>query len=437
MTTYYVRKSGNDTTGNGSTGMPWLTIAKAVATISNAGGHTVNIGTGTYAEDNGSGLFNISRNFTAACTFQTETGLQDVIITGASSAASNVTLGQFGNPCNNINFLNLTFGCWTTTNTFAAKLVHASYLNFTTCLFIASGTAICFLFQQTSDTGNSDSISFTSCAASQTGSSAATGWQVQGRSDDFTRLTNVTLTNCSANMVGQALLIQNCLTGISVVGGSYISSGSYGMQIGADGGFRTAAIDVTCSISGAYVSNTGGNGHALIVGGHADSVTITNCHIFGSYLYGIILKECTNCTVQYNVIMATGTSGIAVYYRGSTGNSVKNNIIIKSASGAQAIYENSGNTGNKCQNNIFQHNTVVCAGGAPLFGGWDSSTDNGGSVVDNNRYYATSWGSIRGTSISSLETLQAAWVGYSNPLNDANSGAEVYLPQGVSRGRGQ
>lgn len=46
--TYYVTKAGNDTTGDGSVGTPWLTITKAAATV--ASGDTVMIGDGDYNE---------------------------------------------------------------------------------------------------------------------------------------------------------------------------------------------------------------------------------------------------------------------------------------------------------------------------------------------------------------------------------------------------
>jgi len=47
MATYYVRTTGNDTTGDGSTGTPWATPGKAVA-AGLAAGDVVNIGPGTY-----------------------------------------------------------------------------------------------------------------------------------------------------------------------------------------------------------------------------------------------------------------------------------------------------------------------------------------------------------------------------------------------------
>lgn len=53
---YFVTKSGNDTTGDGSQSLPFLTIQKAVDTIKAAGGGgTTYVGSGIFDEDNGSG----------------------------------------------------------------------------------------------------------------------------------------------------------------------------------------------------------------------------------------------------------------------------------------------------------------------------------------------------------------------------------------------
>jgi len=48
MATYYVATTGNDTTGNGSAGTPWLTLTKAESSASD--GDTVNVGAGIFQE---------------------------------------------------------------------------------------------------------------------------------------------------------------------------------------------------------------------------------------------------------------------------------------------------------------------------------------------------------------------------------------------------
>lgn len=51
VNTFYVRKTGNDSTGDGSTGSPWLTVTHALANRwYDAGGETIIVGPGVYAE---------------------------------------------------------------------------------------------------------------------------------------------------------------------------------------------------------------------------------------------------------------------------------------------------------------------------------------------------------------------------------------------------
>lgn len=50
MATYYVRTTGNDSTGTGATGAPWKTIQYALTHASALGGDTIKVGSGTYTE---------------------------------------------------------------------------------------------------------------------------------------------------------------------------------------------------------------------------------------------------------------------------------------------------------------------------------------------------------------------------------------------------
>lgn len=118
MTTYFVRKTGNDTTGDGlSAGTAWLTINKAHDTISIGGGHTVDIGAGTFAENSGSGFLLLDRKFSAEVIFQ-GAGTGSTILTGASgtdvlrsnaTGTANVTFKDMAiNPLSGGKVFNLT-----------------------------------------------------------------------------------------------------------------------------------------------------------------------------------------------------------------------------------------------------------------------------------------------------------------------------------------
>ena len=77
MATYYIATTGNDTTGNGSSGNPWATISKAFT--SSADGDTIVCAAGTYTW--------VSQNFSTGRTVQGATlsnGLPTTIFDGGS-----------------------------------------------------------------------------------------------------------------------------------------------------------------------------------------------------------------------------------------------------------------------------------------------------------------------------------------------------------------
>lgn len=82
----HVAKTGDDSTGDGSEGNPYLTISKAWDSASTSGGITVWIHEGTYAENNGSGYFlKTAKAFTSEIVFRAVPG-EKVIWTNASGA---------------------------------------------------------------------------------------------------------------------------------------------------------------------------------------------------------------------------------------------------------------------------------------------------------------------------------------------------------------
>jgi len=73
MTDYYIATTGNDTTGNGSSGTPWKTFTKAM-TVAGAG-DTINAADGLYSEDTeGNGYWVISKNLADWLTIQPTNG---------------------------------------------------------------------------------------------------------------------------------------------------------------------------------------------------------------------------------------------------------------------------------------------------------------------------------------------------------------------------
>lgn len=435
MGTYYVRKTGHDDTGDGSTGNPWLTLGKAIATITIGGGHTIIMGDGTYAEG-GAGIFYIDRAFASLVTVQSESAdPTKVLITGNSDANWNTVIGSWGAPCTNMTFTNLTFTSRLGTNLSPVRFMHGSNSTFNNCLFVAIGSESygCFCIYLTSDTGNSAGLYLNSCAASCTGAGSVTGFSCAGDSlANMARLSDVVLTDCYTHIKGTAIVCNN-LQGFQIVRGTYISDTSYAGQIGTDNGHVGDTINVTGTIDGATFTNLGGNGHGLLVGAHCDAVTVKHCTVSG-VSHGIVIKECTNCVVQYNHVNQVGNA-TGIYFRGSNSNTVQYNEVRRTGSGATVglITLAAGNTGNKCASNIFTYNRLWEQAGGPLFD-WQTAGDNGGNVCDYNKYrvYAPStWGNVRGTSINGLPALQTAWAGYGDGSNDSHSGPwpdGIFLP---------
>lgn len=116
MPTFYVTKAGNDTTGDGSVGNPYLTMAKAETVASD--GDTINVGAGTYEASHtlakqiayvgaGIGLTILRANNASRCIYLNSTKVKSLTgftIDGLSSGSTPASLveGAVGN-------LNTTF----------------------------------------------------------------------------------------------------------------------------------------------------------------------------------------------------------------------------------------------------------------------------------------------------------------------------------------
>ena len=414
MTSYYVRKNGNDTTGNGSSAAPWLTVAKGVIGIGAAGGpHTLNIGAGAYAENSSGGYLTFQDNYATPRVIQSESGnADDVQIYGASNATYNFFLGASGSLSNNITFQNLTFINRAATNTYIFRFVNTALTTFTNCKFLNSGNVPALYFAK-SGASTIAGVTFNNCIVTSLGAGIVANDAANGTQD-------LTINNCVVSGVGAAASFNSC-TNININGGSYTSTTNYGLVYGADGGNISTAITCTGSIKNATIQSNGGTGHTLLIAGHADSIEVSGCTIIGN-VYTLILKECSNCNVHDNTIVQNfvNATSLGVYFKGSTGNTVTRNKITKSTTGAAAVYAAPGDTGHKCQNNIFTYNTVICTGTAALFS-WPVAADDGGLVCDYNKYRAGTWGAVLGTTVTDMPSLRAAWAGYGDGSNDSHS----------------
>lgn len=440
MTNYYVRKDGNDTTGDGSTGAPWLTLSKALTTVSIAGGHTIYIGAGTYAENMSyTNSVYCSRAFAAPVTLRSESGNRaDVIVTGAGATytmfyednAANVywadvtiqgtgTPGQgtvrFQGACSAAGFTNCAIYTHNATGGIYAANAKAVVVTLTDCLI-----------ERRSDL----SVDTRAIYARPTGGGTVT----------------LTLTNCT--MSGNNYVGVYCLAGdgssavhVTIDGGTYtatgvFATGAYAIQVqggtcaisnitasrdatpcvvlGSDG---SSALVTTGTVSNCTISSE--TSHSLLIGYNA-AIVVSGCTITGGD-YGVVVKmndgtQLTDCTIS-------GGSIATVFFKGAL-NAKLVNSRVSNAAGALVLVQ-VGDSAQKCQNLLVERNTLLGSGSAAIFNWAGGSGDAGGGVCDYNTYRPQGsglFGSVYGTAgLTSMSRLRNAWLTYDVPSNDSHS----------------
>jgi hypothetical protein len=359
---YYVSKSGNDTTGDGTKPNPWLTISKALTTVPIAGGCYILVGAGTYAENTvGLGYLRIGRVFTNPVTVESESRARDVIIRGSASATYSI---HFELTTAKLKFKNIDFTPQTITRAIVLmRGENVTDVTFDNCKFPAQN--------------NEKAIEIY----------PAIGKVISG----------VSLTNCE----------------ITTPAGS---TSSFGMMIGDDGLATGSVVNLT--ISGCTIT---GINHCILLGGSVNGATLTGNIITGQSSYGIVVKECTGVAISNNVI--AGGTNATLYFKAANNSSATNNQLTNSAGGV-ALRAAQGDTGNKFGNLTFTGNHLTATGASPIYAWAGDVGDSGGCVVDYNEYTpgAAGFGAVRAdANVLSLAELQAAWTGYGDGSNDSHS----------------
>ncbi len=461
MTTYYVRTGGNDATGDGSTGNPWASIKKAIATVSD-GGHTILVGNGTYAENDG-GSLSIKRVLTSYLTIAPELGSSGAVtITTTSgtiptfiSAAAAYYKFQYltfttiagansafriNNAADHIAFENCTFtpvdGAIGTIYCVDGSTWNVSAVSFTNCILNkpavgASHAALQLTFSSTgvctgmafvgctingvfqiASLSNADFISFTNCVMD-----AATDIGIIAASSPDT----VTLTNCTVS-AEKSCIFCNGGTNWVVTGGTYTTRGAFAtLTFGKDdftGGLTTRATLTDVQV----IHSTSVVGHAIMMGDGCDTCVLDRVAVRQAYDYAMVIKENTNIEIK-NCDLTSGTLG-ALYFKAAVSANAHHNLLRTGLAGV-GFRMAAGDSGNKCQNWTLANNTILATPGgsaqAYVIGG--NTDDLGGGVVDYNVYAVNGvYGNVRGTTpIATLAALRAAWAGYGTGLNDLHS----------------
>lgn len=414
LTFKYVRTTGNDTTGDGSTGNAWLTISKALATV--AAGNVVVVGSGTYVENTSSyGYFNPSQAFASDVIIESESGVaSDVVIKGTSGT----TATQFDSAGSHFHFRDVTFASTAATTTTVIRLARVTDLTFTRCAIVIDGTTGARTGVNIATSNGTQSIArikFDTCTWSQTGAQTCKGIASAG----FNTIDDVQLLNCTV-LVGWGTNL-TVGTNIVITGGNYAGVGGAGVIVGADADSST--LTVTATITGATISSA--SAHGLIVGTGVTSCTITGCTIAGGD-YGVVIKECSGVTFGSLAGPNTITSGTsaALYFKAANGCTATRNIINNSNGDGVYVLKNASNN-HTCGTLTLTYNTITTAGAKKTFNWGDATNDTGGCVCDYNTYHpngTAKLGIVRGDAdVQNLTELQAAWVDYDVTTNDANS----------------
>lgn len=369
FTKWYVRKNGNDTTGNGSSATPWLTVSKALATISTAANQVLLIGDGVYTENTGGNHYLlIQKVFASFLTIQGENGAtSNVTITGETSTTYQTRIDG----CSHLRFKYIKFDSNVDMLSGSTGTVHCSgstnsYIEFINCTLIWRSHAVNATWAMISDissTTNFNNFLFDTCTFTQTGTSIQSGSAAIrfSKGSGTPTLDTITIRNCLANVTGIPIYI-NGVTNLTIDGGSFISDSQYGTIIGIDGpGGKTSTGKI---INSPYFQST--SGHALLIGSGATNFTVSAPAVRGGN-QGLVVKlndstVITNPTITSN---PDGSTLNALYFKGATNASVTGANVTNSAGNVLKIGIDSG-TSTKCQNISVTHCNISGTGTAGL-----------------------------------------------------------------------
>ncbi len=409
MATYYIDwNSGNDTTGDGSIGLPWKTFSKAI--LSTTGGDNVKAVAGTYEENtDATGYWAVvGKVYASECIFESASGLDDVIVKGASGAYNTLIRGDTRNlTLKHIQFANRAAGqgCLEIRDTTNIKL--------DLCTAISA------------DAGNLIYVvpSVGPCTGLTISGGTYRNTKVGGAGIFFNGLSaavnNLTLQNAAVVSYGDPIKLRGNFANflISANVSRDIADGSKAIQIGADAAVAEGTL--TGTVTGNSIS-ANKLGHGLLIGAGCSNVTVSDNKVDGG-LWGIVVKENAGTILTGNYSHCR--SGPALYFKAATGASATGNCLV--ATGGYAVQVGVGDTGNKCGTITLTDNDLIAFLTGRIFNWATASGDNGGCVVDRNKYHllgSGDFGAVRGdAAVATMAELRAAWAGYDITTNDIYS----------------
>ena len=421
MAEIYVRTTGNDTTGDGSTGAPYATIKKALSVA--AAGDQIIIGTGTYAEDSGAGALSLGINPANYVYLSPESGaLGDVVITGASGSYALLVAA-----CSFLHFKNLVFRSQSASVSGVARFLGANFnnLRWVNCRFEVIGsssqTNSAVVSAWTSGSFTVSKVAFIGCEIREIGPYPVAGFNLDNQTGT---VSDIQILKCKAHL-GYFPARLKGITDIQIDGADFVAfspsvSGTC-LQLGEDA--ATGANVTGKVLNSSFIAMTG---HGAVIGAGCSDVHFDSNTVVGgsntSNGQGLVVKNATGGRVTNNTIMGGYLS--TLYLKACSGVLFEGNKVYNrySTSSALKLAVNSENA-SKASRNTIRMNEFYANVGSLI--SWDNSSgDGGGNECDQNVYNAAgsaTWGSVRGMTISSLADLKAAWSSYDRPGNDQNS----------------
>lgn len=477
----YISTTGDDTTGDGSSGNPWKTFTKAMSMA--VAGDTIYAEDGVYPEDTGgAGYWSISKNVADWITIQPTNGAAGDVTVRATSGTIQNTL--IAGTTSHLRFKWIKFGVLTGTRYCFRINTTTSYVAFENCTFIHDTNYENFYHAASASVTD---ITFIGCTFTAVGTQASIVLSPGGGNPcTFTFVdctftasqhmclrvlapATVTLVNCALSVTGGTQVCVYFTGGSTLVmtGGSITSAGGSGIRsdnasnvitlinvtvtqtsandaVSLNGGTVTLSgcivyqsanakcicfgVDAasggnatTVSVTGGVAIKTSGTNHAVMVGngatGTIDGIVIPE----PSGDYGMVVKENTGVTIQ-NCHITSGS--VAAFYIKAADNAIVYNNEFIGQGGGVCFQIAIGDTGNTASGCTITYNRMTATETSDIFA-WNTTGDGGNNENDYNKYRDVSsgdYGLVRGTNdIKTLTALQAAWTGYTNPNNDQNS----------------
>lgn len=421
MAIIYVRTTGNDTTGNGTTLTPYATLVKALTVA--VGGDTILMGAGVYAENSGAGVLSLAANYgnyVVICPENSTSG--EVIITGVSGSYSMLVAA-----CSFIRFQNIIFRSHSSSvagviRFFAANINNLIFDNCKVQVWSSSSaTNAGIVSVWTGAAATISGVTFYNLTIDEFGGFPTAGVLLDNQTSSVSDIRfiapNIKVGSFAMRLMG--------ILKIQLHGGNLFSTATSvaatTLQIGAD---ASTGVNTTGVITDTKIYSQ--TGHGIVIGGGTSDVHFDRGVVYGGSNsvngQGFVIKNSTGARVSRVDIHGGALSSL--YMKACSGVLVENCNIFNRFSTSSALRLGINTENNSVSsNNTIRRNVFVSNVGA-MFNWSNSSGDGGNNLCDENVYINTGtsvYGSVRGNTITNYTELRSAWSGYDQPANDYNS----------------